>query len=249
VAVTDSEWIRSYHPAPDARISLLCFPFAGGSASYYFPLSQALAPEAAVLAVQYPGRQDRRHERSVEDIAVLADHITNALRDWHGRDIVLFGHSMGATVAFEVARRLESPGATGPSPVHFIASARRAPGLPTGTLLHQRADSEIISEVRRLRGPGASPVDDDELIRAFLPAIRADYKAIETYCCPAGITIGCPITALAGVVDPLTSISQVRAWAEYTSGQFDLRIFPGGHFFLDGWDDSTVSAIKQLLAP
>lgn len=89
--------------------------------------------------------------------------------------------------------------------------------------------------MRRFQGSGALTILDDELMRAFVPAIRADYKAIETYACPAGTKISCPVTAFAGVADPITSLDQVAAWAECTSGKFYLRIFAGGHF--PGWPE------------
>jgi pyochelin biosynthetic protein PchC len=243
----DRSWIRSFRPDPDADRTLVCFPFAGGSASYFFPLSRALAAGTEVCAIQYPGRQDRRGERCVEGIGELADRIAEVLGNWPKREMVLLGHSMGATVAFEVARKLESLGDAGPSLVRLIASGRRAPAIPSVTLLHRRTDSEILSEVRRLQGTGAPAILDDELMRAFLPAIRADYKAIETYACPAGTKISCPVTAFAGMADPSTSLDQVKAWAECTSGKFDLRIFAGGHFFLDGWSAETVSIIQECL--
>ncbi|MCO5974050.1 thioesterase II family protein [Actinoallomurus soli] len=243
----DGRWIRRFRPVQDARATLVCFPFAGGSASYFFPLSRALPAWVEVCAVQYPGRQDRRSECCIEDIVVLADRIAEALRGWPRRDMVLLGHSMGATVAFEVARRLEFSGSVGPSPTRLIASARRAPTIPTETLVHRRTDSEIMSEMRRLQSSSTAAIIDDELLSSFLPAIRADFKAIETYVCAADTEIGCPITAFAGEADPVTSLDQVTAWAECTSGEFDLRVFPGGHFFLDGWSSANVAVIEEYL--
>lgn len=241
------DWIRQLHRAPDARIVLLCLPHAGGSASFYFPLSRALTPEIEVLAVQYPGRQDRRNEASVDEIPVLADRITDALRGWDRRRIALFGHSMGATVAFEVVRRLERDGPVGPSPVRLIASARRAPALCAGTSVHRHDDNGMVAELQRLSGTATALFADRELLGAFLPALRADYKAIETYACPPGAMIRCPVTAFVGKTDPLTSREQAAAWREHTGGGFDLRTFPGGHFYLDGWQDGIVSEIRRCL--
>lgn len=108
--VETSAWIRRFHPGSAAPVRLVCFPHAGGSASYYFPVSKALSSVADVQVLQYPGRQDRRTTPFVEDMDELADAVTAVLRDQLDLPLVLFGHSMGATLAFEVAARLEREG-------------------------------------------------------------------------------------------------------------------------------------------
>src|SRR5947207_7750544 len=100
----DGLWIRRFHPAPPGTPRLVCLPHAGGSASFYFPVSRALSPAVDVLAVQYPGRQDRRHERCVDNIPELAAQVLAVLRPWLTGPTALFGHSMGASLAFELAR-------------------------------------------------------------------------------------------------------------------------------------------------
>src|SRR5262249_29653456 len=99
-------WVRRFHPAPSAGSRLVCLPHAGGSASYFLPISRGLSPQVEVLAVQYPGRQDRRAEPCIEDVGGLADQITASLQPWIDRPVALFGHSMGAILGFEVALRL-----------------------------------------------------------------------------------------------------------------------------------------------
>ena len=130
-------WLRRFHPAADAPVRLVCFPHAGGSASFYFPGSAALADGCDVSALQYPGRQDRRHEPNVDDIGVLADRIAPVLEPLFDRPVVFFGHSMGAVLAFEVARRLE---ARGHEPALLFASGRRAPSTVREENVHQRDD-------------------------------------------------------------------------------------------------------------
>ncbi|WP_031525364.1 thioesterase II family protein [Streptomyces sp. NRRL F-5123] len=241
------DWIRRFHPAPGAGGTLVCFPHAGGSAGYFFPLSRALAPEVEVLAVQYPGRQDRRAEAVVEEIPLLAARIAEVLRERAGARLVLFGHSMGAVVAFEVVRLLEGGGVADPSVAGIIASARRAPSLPPGTAVHLRDDAGIMAEIRRLSGTDDAVIGDRELMLSLMPAIRGDYKAIETYRCPPGATVGCPVTAFAGEADPVATPEQVAAWSGHTTGAFSLRTFPGGHFYLNGWNGPVVREIRRCL--
>lgn len=222
-------WLRRFHPAADAPGTLVCFPHAGGSASFYFPVSRALAGTFDVIAIQYPGRQDRRSEPPLDTIDGLADRIAPLLRSLTVRPLTLFGHSMGATVAFEVARRLESVG-TGPAAL--FASGRHAPSRHRNEAVHLRTDDGVLAEVRSLNGTESTLLDDDDLVRMILPAIRADYRAIETYRYSPGPPLRCPITVFVGDADPKVTVDEVLAWREHTTAAFTHRVFPGGHFYL-----------------
>lgn len=225
----DGLWCRRFHPAPDAGRRLVCFPHAGGSASFYHPVSAALSPGVDVLAVQYPGRQDRRHEPAIDDIGLLADRIAEALGAWTDRPLTFFGHSMGALVAFEVARRLERDG---DGPVRLFASGRRAPSAYRDEQVHRRDDDGIVAELRALSGTDSRVLDDEEMLRMVLPALRSDYKAVETYRSEPGAVVRCPVTVLVGDDDPKTSLAEARSWDAHTAGACDLQVFPGGHFYL-----------------
>jgi pyochelin biosynthetic protein PchC len=242
---TKDLWVRRFHPAPDAHARLVCLPHAGGAASYFFPTSRALAPDIEVLAVQYPGRQDRRGEPFARTIAELADAVTAVLTDGSDRPLALFGHSMGATVGFEVARRLERTGVT---PTMLFVSGRRAPSIHRDEQSHLRDDAGLLAEVRSLSGTNAAVFDDDELVRMALPAIRNDYTAVETYRYQPGPRLACPIHALVGDADPKAGLDEVRAWADHTSAGFELDVFPGGHFYLDHHATAVLDKITDALS-
>jgi surfactin synthase thioesterase subunit len=232
VTTGDDTWIRCFQPAPHSRARLVCLPHAGGSASYYLPFAQALDPDLAeVLAVQYPGRQDRRHEPCIHTIEGLADAVAVALRPWLDKPIAVFGHSMGALVAFELVRRLERADAA--EPLVVFVSSRRAPGRHRDENVHLRDDAGIVAEVRTLGGTNTRLLEDDEVVEMIMPALRADYTAVETYRRPHGPGIAAPLVVLAGTDDPRTSLADARAWSAETTGPFDLRTFPGGHFYLE----------------
>ncbi len=233
-------WCRRYRPATNATARLVCFPHAGGSAPFFLPVAAVLSPGVDVVAIQYPGRQDRRAEPPIGDMTVLADQIYGILRRQPELPLTLFGHSMGALIGFEVARRLEADGA---GPVRLFASGRRAPSTYRDEQVHLRDDAGILAEVRKMNGTASAVLSDDELMRAALPALRADYQATETYSCAPDVTVSCPITVLTGDSDPKTSMDEASAWARHTSGSFDLQVFSGGHFFLT---DQTDSVIKLL---
>ncbi|WP_328616562.1 alpha/beta fold hydrolase [Amycolatopsis sp. NBC_00355] len=226
----DPRWLRRFGPA-GAGVRLVCFPHAGGSASYFYPLAEALAPDADVLAAQYPGRQDRFSEPCLDTVDDLAEAVYRSLGDTARRPFVFFGHSMGSVVAFEVARRLEER--TGRSPSRLFASGYPAPSrLPVGAV-HRRDDAGVVRELRAIGGTDPAWLDDEDLRAVFLPAVRADYRAIENYTWVPGAPLSCPITTLIGSADPHTTTGSGSAWREHTAAEFDLRVFSGGHFFVD----------------
>ncbi|OZM70205.1 thioesterase [Amycolatopsis antarctica] len=238
-------WIRRFHPSPDPAVRLVCFPHAGGSASFFFPVSKALSGSMEVLAVQYPGRQDRRTAPCIDNIEALAEEIYTVMRPWTDSPLAFFGHSMGAVLAFEVARRLEDR--DGVELVGLFASGRRAPSRHRDEYVHTRDDNGIIAELRQLSGTDAALLGDEELLRMILPAIRSDYKAIETYRCDATATIRSPINVMVGDDDAKTTLDEARDWARHTTGEFDIRVFPGGHFYLSNHQAEVIDAISDYV--
>jgi surfactin synthase thioesterase subunit len=241
----DDLWCRRYRPARNPTARLVCLPHAGGSAPFFRPLAFALGADVDVVALQYPGRQDRRAEQPIRDMGVLADCVHGILRRQPELPLTVFGHSMGAVLGFEVTRRLE---ADGHGPVHLFASGRRAPSCAHDENVHLRDDVGILAEVRALSGTASVLLDDDELMRAALPSLRADYEANETYRYAPATIVSCPVTVLTGDSDPKTTLNEARAWAGHTSGAFDLRVFPGGHFFLTDQADEVTKVLFQHLS-
>lgn len=240
----DSPWLRNFFPAPRAPVRLVCLAHAGGSASFYFPVARALSPRIEVLAVQYPGRQDRRGESAIGDLDVLAERIVQALEPWTDKPYALFGHSMGAIVGFEAARRLQSAG-RGPS--RLFVSGRRAPSLDTAGEYQPVTDEEVLTEITRLDGTGRELLEDQETLRMILPALRADYGAVRRYRYRPGPALACPITAFTGDRDPKATAGQVRAWQAHTTSAFELNVLPGGHFFLVGEQQRVLSTVSRQL--
>ena len=240
----DDLWCRRYRPARNAGARLVCLPHAGGSAPFFLPVANALSPHADVVAIQYPGRQDRRAETPIDDMAVLADQVADVLLRQPPAPTTIFGHSLGAVLGFEVIRRLE---AQRREPVRLFASGRRAPSTHRDERVHLRDDAGVIAEVRALNGTASALLGDDEIMRAALPSLRADYKAAETYSCAADVTVDCPVTVLTGDSDPKTTMAEAQAWASHTRGGFDLRVFKGGHFFLTAHADDIIKLIAQHL--
>ncbi|GAA4590473.1 surfactin synthase thioesterase subunit [Actinoplanes octamycinicus] len=242
--VDTSAWIRCFHPAPSAPARLVCFPHAGGSASYFFPVSRALSPQVEVLGVQYPGRQDRRHEPCVSDLISLAEMIVPQIEPWLDRPVAFFGHSLGASLAYEVARRLPPGTLTG-----LFVSGRGAPTRVRNEGMHLADDHRLIADLARMSGTDPAVLADEEILRTVLPALRADYQAAETYRYHPGPPLTCPITALIGNLDDQVSEPEARPWADRTTGPFTLRTFPGGHFYLNDHAPEIITLLRTHLAP
>ncbi|WP_436491853.1 thioesterase II family protein [Actinokineospora sp. HUAS TT18] len=228
-------WFRRFHPAPDAASRLIFLPHAGGSASYYFPFSRALSPDVDVVAVQYPGRQDRLAEPMVDSVVGLAEAVAELIEPWLDRPVTLFGHSMGASVAYELALRV---------PVsRLVVSGRFAPSVARDESFHTLDDAGILARTRELAGTEAELLDDPDIVAMVLPTIRNDYRAAELYRGAPGARIDAPILAMTGDADPRTTIDEAKRWADHTTGAFDLEVYPGGHFFLN---DNLPAIVNRL---
>lgn len=237
------DWIRCYDEATPDAVRMLCLPHAGGAATFFRPLSRLLAPDIETLTVQYPGRQDRRTEPAAASIGEIADAVLGELGDGAG-PVALFGHSMGAVVAFEIALRLERSG----QPALLLAvSGRRAPSRQPVETRHLLDGTGMLAELKRLNGTESAILDDDEVLSLVLPPLRADYRVLAAYTDPAVRLRATPILAMVGNTDPVAPLDDVLAWEEYAGAGFDARVFPGGHFYLSRQSAILVSALREAL--
>ncbi len=246
-ATAAGTWVRRFHPAPEAPVRLVCLPHSGGSASYFFPLSRALSPALDVVTVQYPGRGDRRGEPFVTDVRDMADQLFAELLSWADRPLALFGHSLGATVGFEVALRLE---AAGIAPLALFASSRRAPSTHRENEYANIEDDDwVLSTVKDLGGTPQELLVDEELLRMNLPVLRADYRAAQTYRYRPGPPLHCPVVALVGQTDAKVSLQEAAAWRTHTSAETTFHWFAGGHFYLNSHVEEVIALVRRQLLP
>ncbi|MDX3853678.1 thioesterase II family protein [Streptomyces sp. AK02-01A] len=244
----DSKWFRRYgrtDPGDSARPRLICFPHAGGAASAYAGLARLLPPHLDVVAVQYPGRQDRRRETPAAGITALAGSIAERLREETAGPYAFFGHSMGALVAYETARALQRWDA--PGPVRLLLSGRGVPSAAPNP--HDQLDSDraVLAAVRRLGGTDAAVLDDPELVAMALPALRADYGALASYRWTPDPVLNTPVSVFVGADDPVVPVAAADAWRERTALESETLVFPGGHFYLGGQLDKVAEAIVDRL--
>jgi pyochelin biosynthesis protein PchC len=233
-------WIRRFGGQPNAAYRLVCLPHAGGAASFYWPWRRFVPDDIELVAVQYPGREDRLSEPPITRMDTLVDGIVEALESDSERPTALFGHSMGAAVAFEIANRWQQQRAP---LLHLFASGHPAPYLRrpgTTQLLNQ---TMLVEELRRLGGTREELLSSPDFLRMVLPATQADYQLIESYETPHACTLHAPVTALFATDDPEVDLTEAAAWAEVTDGTFLLQKYTGGHFYLSKQTESVATGV------
>lgn len=235
-------WIDDKETAGDVR--LFCFAHAGGGSGFFRPWRKPLAPEIAVTPVVLPGREARWREPAYTKMELLIGPLCDAMAPYLDRPFALFGHSMGAAVAYEVARRL-SDGPDGP-PLCLLVSARRAPHLPPRRPpIYRLPADEFLAQIEQLNGTSSSILRESALLQALLPGLRADFELNDTYSPSAGTPLSLPISAFVGERDQLASTGEMRRWGELTVSEFSLRSFGGDHFYLAGGPPDVLAAIRQ----
>jgi pyochelin biosynthetic protein PchC len=244
--IDSNRWFRTYSVSASPARRLVVLPHAGGSASFFHSWGTAFDSTTEVLVARYPGRHDRLTDPCVESMDELADHVTEALLPRLDVPLTLFGHSMGASLAYEVARRLEERHATSPAALHV--SSRKAPHRVAPRTLHREGDEALIAEVRRLGGTDGTLLDDPDLREIVMPAIRADFKVVGTYGPREPVPVGCPVYAYIGDNDQSTAPEQMADWADVAPVGFRLTVLPGHHFYLVEQREAVTSAIARSWA-
>ncbi|CAL9327161.1 thioesterase II family protein [Streptomyces sp. SudanB182_2057] len=240
--MVESRWLRTFAPRPEATAQLVCFPYAGGAASAFRDWVTLLPPSVELIAVQYPGRQDRIADPPLPALVALADHIAAEITPRLRRPTAFFGHSMGATVAFETARRLRP---RYPSPLaHLFVSASKAPFERRPADLEVLDDEALRAYLRSLGRADATVLEDEEVWRMALPTLRHDFDAIRGYEYAPGSPLSCPVTAITGDRDETVSPADAARWAKLTVGSFEIQVLPGGHFY---FDDALTQLARVLL--
>ena len=207
-----------------------------------------MGPGVEVLAAQLPGREQRLSETPLRHMEEAVPAALEALAPRLDRPFAFYGHSLGALFAYELTRALRDRG--GPLPVHLFASGSRAPHMPLPEdPVHVLRGEAFLERLGNLGGTPPEVLAHRELMDLFTPMLLADFHLSETYRRPAADPLPVPLTALGGREDGEVRPERLEAWRDQTRETFDLRWYPGGHFFLHERRDEVLSAVRRALAP
>lgn len=229
------------------RTGLYCLPYAGAAMNAYDSWAPLLAGAADVWVAELPGRGTRFAEPPADDlptlVAVLAAEIVAA----RPPRFVVFGHSMGATLAFELTRALEVAGCP---PAALVVSGQAPPHLRSAEQLHRLDDAALTRAMHRLGGTPPGVLEVDELWALMLSVIRADLALVEGHRHAPGAMVSCPLVAYGSTEDGEADGPAVAGWAGYTTAAFASRVFPGGHFYFQAHPEAlAIDLIRRMAAP
>ncbi|MEV0275646.1 alpha/beta fold hydrolase [Streptomyces sp. NPDC050610] len=239
-----SPWLLRFPPRPDAKVRLVCLPGAGSSASMYYPWSTAFPPEVEVCAVQLPGRGGRLREEPYRRMEPLADALAEVVRAECDRPLVLFGHSLGALIAYEVAARLRDRHGGGAAAL--MVAAHKAPHLGSARVsVNDLTDHDLLAFIDRLGGTSPAVLARPEIRALALPALRADFELDYTYAYRERPPLAIPVSAFGGTADAIVSEAELAAWEPLTTGAFTHRQLSGDHFFLTAPEGAAMLSLMR----
>lgn len=238
-------WFERHAARGTTAARLFCIPHAGGSGYAYRDWMPHLPESVELLGVRLPGRGSRQREPAYVRMEPLVSALGAAILEHVDKPFALFGHSMGALIAFELSARLAQRGLL---PLHLFVSGTRPPHFSRNEPeLHRLPPESFLEELRHLNGTPLEILEDESMMSGLLPVLRADFELVETYPARARPAVYCPITALGGTEDQLVSEQQLQEWSLYTRLAFRCRLFPGDHFFINSLESEVLALIKTTL--
>jgi medium-chain acyl-[acyl-carrier-protein] hydrolase len=242
----NNPWFAYMRPVTGARLRLFCFPYAGGSAAIFRGWQTLVASDIEVCPIELPGRGRRLQEPAFKTIQPLVIALRDAISGWLDKPFAFLGHSMGAVIAFELARELSNTLRL--DPVHLFVSGRRAPQIPnTDPPTYKLPEPLFIEELRRLQGTPQEVLENEELLKLLLPLLRSDFELVHTYKYIPGGTLSCPIAVMGGIDDKDVTRDQLQAWREVSCGTFTLEMFSGNHFFVHAAEKLVAASVMREL--
>jgi len=241
-----SHWVTVSSSNNRSLGRLFCLPYAGGCASAYSSWKRLILPDIDIIRIHLPGRENRLSEPPFTCLASLVETLVKELIIWMDRPFAIFGHSLGALLAFELARELRRRNHLLPS--HLFVSGYRAPHLPLPEPpFSHLPDKDFIDRVRQYGGISDLEAQNEEIMEVFLPILKADFEMAEKYFYIDESPLEFPVTVFGGLADPKIGCEKLEAWQIHTSSFFSLHFFQGGHFFIRSAESLVIDQINLRL--
>lgn len=258
-AMNDPAWFTTFTTRPEECncVPVFCFPYAGGGPSIYRTLAAAIRKPLAVHAVHLPGRETRMRDKPFTCVRSLTDFLKPRLSPLMSGEYYMYGHSLGAVIAFDLARKLVESGLRGPR--HLFIGARRAPHLSAmhdrfggdrfgGAPLHTLSDDKLCEALLQYDGTRPEVFSEPELRELFLPILRADFTMVETYTVLPERVVSFPVTVFGGTRDRFVDCAGLHAWGDLTEGECTVNLLDEGHFFSSQGFERIARAIESVQA-
>ncbi|NQY65012.1 MAG: thioesterase [Alteromonadaceae bacterium] len=241
-----NKWFVIPKPNANADIRLICFPYAGGSPSTFISWAKDLPDNVELVIVQAPGRGARMFEPAYSDMNILISDLMKIFPRLLNKPYVLFGHSLGSRIAFELMNQLKM--LNFPQPKHFIASGSKGPHIKSDKKpTYHLPQDEFITELKELSGTPEGVLENKELMEIFLPLLRADFEIAHKYCYAGKTIFNCPISVLGGDNDEDISLLQLNCWDELFTTTADVHLVPGNHFFIDSNKEMVLEKVVNIM--
>ena len=243
----NKKWLFFHKVNPKAKFRIFLFPYAGGGASTYLSWLERFPDNFEIATVNPPGRGNRINEPPLENMTEMVEGLIACMAAHLDKPFAFFGHSFGASFAYEVVFQLRKRGFN--LPVHFFASGRRAPHLPPRRPpWHNLPDKEFREEIEKLNGMPPRILKNDELMEIFTPILRADVKVANEYRREPEELLSFGVSVLGGTQDVSIRKEDIGQWQAHFSQPIDLRMFDGTHFFIEEKKDEVIKCILDVFS-
>jgi len=243
--MNSSPWFVPPRAAVNAETRLFIFPYAGGGPAAFGKWQSELPVNMEAWIAHYPGRGSRYNEAPIKQLNTLVENLSQAIQLLLDKPFAFFGHSMGALVAFELARKIRENKL--PQPAMLFISGCSAPHLPDPhPPIHALPDGEFLHALKQFDGIPAEILRFPDAMELLIPVLRADFQVVETYTYTSDAPpLDCSIVTFGGLDDPRVSRKRIEGWALHTASNFKSQYFSGDHFFINHGKDEIIRAVTE----
>jgi surfactin synthase thioesterase subunit len=241
-----NKWFIIPKPKPNADLKLICFPYAGGGGSVFTSWSKYLPDNIELVIVQAPGKGSHIADTPYDSMEVLIHNLLKEVLVHFKKPYILFGHSLGSRIAFELmneAYRLYNT-----LPLHFIASGSSSPHKKLRNKpIYNLPTEDFIQELKKLNGTPKEVLENRELMDCLLPVIRADFKISDEYLYQGRADFRCPVSVLTGENDLGIPLESAKSWGDFFTQEINVHIIPGDHFFINSHREIVLEKINSII--